>query len=477
MKKIFTYMAVVAVAVLTACSDSDIAQSSASSSIEDQYAVTGTIANTIKFDAGYGDEDNSRITSKSLYYDRINGEMESNWTVGDKIGIFAKTDVEENKKDQFVFKCSQEAIAQTATSVTGEFVTNDGSVSPIIAETQYLSYSPYIPQNLENGNFSYNAVPITFKGQTQTANEKMDCYWQALYGPAGTQESFKTQFLESEKAAAAHLEAYNYMASNATATMGSHVHFKFTSLASIARLYLLSPAAANPGLFIDSLQVVNNSVNFTTKARLDVEAKTITPTETSRVISLKFEPSIDMTNNSDDTKETYNYWDRDYPTQGYIMAYMMLAPINLDQPEVDNSILYMIARQPKYYTTATEYNTYYGLGEGDDGYLANDDALNALKQADKMKVYKDVTAYNAAKDPDISPKEFNDLPVDKKLIDPDRKVYKARLFKINFLAGHHHQWVPDLEPDQPIKFEEITIQEWAEGTGFTNEDGAGTEDW
>jgi hypothetical protein len=208
---------------------------------------------------------------------------------------------------------------------------------------------------------------------------------------------------------------------------------------------------------------------------MNLSTKELKPSATSRVMSLKFAPAIDMTNGSDNTKETYNYWYAG--TYGFIMAYMMMAPIDLTAEGVENSTLYMIARQPKYYTTAAEYNAYYGLEEDDKGYLANDDALNALKQAEKMKVYKDVSAYNAAKEPDISPSAFDALPVDKKLIDPDRKVYKATLSKINFLAGKHYQWVPALNPDSPITFKEISIETWKTGTEFTNAEGTGTEDW
>ena len=65
-----------------------------------------------------------------------------------------------------------------------------------------------------------------------------------------------------------------------------------------------------------------------------------------------------------------------------------------------------------------------------------------------------------------------------KMKDYQRKCYKATLSKMKFEAGKHHQWsVANAPEDAPITFQEITIQEWEEGTGFTNTDGVGTEDW
>ena len=471
MKKIFTYIALATVAVLTACSDDDIAQSSSVTDSLDKYAVTGTMVSSAEFEEGPGDV--ARISSKSqLYYDRINNKLKFTWTTGDKIGIFPEGEDEEDKDDQFPFILDSATPLNVQDSyVTGVFEPFDKEAAyPIQVTKKYYSYFPFKAQTLETGDFTYNAVPISFEGQTQTTNEQMDYYWQALYGEEAYKEANKEAFLESEKAATAHLAAYDYMVADATSTAAAHVHLNYSHMASIVRFYMMTPVAADLGLFIDSLQVYNSDANFTLDATMNIVEKTLTPTKTSHVVSLKFEPSIDMTNNSDATKPSYHYWDRDYRDDGYIMAYMMLAPINLNLPEVDNSKLYMIARQPKYYTTAAEYNAYYGTSYDDTGFAD-------LTQAAKMKVYKDVTAYNDAKDPNISPEAFAALPIDKKLIDPERKCYVATLSKINFQAGKHHQWIPNLNSDEPIKFQEITIQQWQEGPGFTNEYGEGTADW
>lgn len=451
--------------VFSSCSDDDLAASPKVTDpldeLLDKYAVTGTMASTAEFEGGIGDADgeNERIAPKSqLYYDRVNNKLKFTWTEGDKIGIFSESD----DKSQFAFILdSSTPLTVQETSVSGVFEPFDKEAAyPINVTTKYYSYFPYKVQTLETGNFTYNDVPVTYRDQTQTANEQMNLYFRVR----------DNEFLETEKAATAHLAACDYMVSDVTSTEAAHVHFNYSHMGSIVRFYIQCPVTSNPGLFVDSLQVVNNDKVFTTDAVMNINAHTLEQRKTSRVMSLKFNPAIDMTNNYDSSKGTYHYWNSKKPANGYIMAYMMIAPTDLSREEVGNSTLYMIARQPKYYTTATEYNSYYGTS-------LDDDAFAALNQFQKMKVYKDVDAYNASNEPDITSVDFAALPIDKKLIDPERKIYNATLSKINFEAGKHYQWKPVLNPDEPITFKEITIQEWKEGVNYTNTDGTGTGDW
>ena len=451
--------------VFSSCSDDDLAASPKVTDpldeLLDRYAVTGTMASTAEFEGGIGDADgeNERIAPKSqLYYDRVNNKLKFTWTEGDKIGIFS----ESNDKSQFAFILDNSTpLTVQETSVSGVFEPFDKDAAyPINVTTKYYSYFPFKAQTEETGEFTYNDVPVTYRDQTQTANEQMNLYFRM----------HDDDFLKTEKAATAHLATYDYMVSDVTSTEAAHVHFNYSHMGSIVRFYIQCPVASNPGLFVDSLQVVNNDKFFTTDAVMNINAHSLEQRKTSRVMSLKFNPAIDMTNNYDKSKGTYHYWNSKKPANGYIMAYMMIAPTDLSREEVGNSTLYMIARQPKYYTTATEYNSYYGTS-------LDDDAFAALNQFQKMKVYKDVDAYNTAKETSLSAEDFAALPIDKKLIDPERKIYNATLSKINFEAGKHYQWKPVLNPDDPITFKEITIQEWKEGINYTNTDGTGTGDW
>lgn len=447
----------------TSCSDDDIvATTTPAIDPLDQYAVTGTMARTAEFEGGIGDADgeNERLSSKSqLYYDRVNNKLKFTWTTGDKIGIFPEID--DDGQFAFVLDSSTPLTVQE-NYVSGVFEPDDKEAAyPINVTARYYSYFPFKAQTLETGNFTYNAVPVTYRNQTQTANEQMNLYFRM----------HDDDFLETEKAATAHLAAYDYMVSDVTSTEAAHVHFDYSHMGSIVRFYLQCPVVSNPGLFVDSLQVVNDDKLFTTDAAMNINAKTLEDRAMSRVMSLKFAPAVDMTNNYDDTKGTYHYWNSKKPANGYIMAYMMIAPTDLSREEVQNSILYLIAREPHYYTTKEEYNEYYGT-------TLDDAAFAALTQAEKMKVYKDVDDYNAGKLTSISSVDFAALTVDQKLKEYERKVFKATLSKINFEAGKHYQWKPTIGNEgDPITFTAISIQEWENGTTFTNEDGTGTEDW
>ena len=450
-----------AAVLLTACSDDDIAKSSSVTDSLDKYAVTGTMANVAIFEEGIGDDD--VLSSKSqLYYDRVNKKMKFTWVKStDHIGIYAKA----NSETQMDYKLDPDQDLNVyESSVTGVFVRNDGGASTITGGTLYYSYFPYKAASIETGPFTYENIPISYRGQVQATNEQMNRYWQA--------GGDKDKFLESEKAAAAHLGDYTYFISDATATAGNHVHFNYSYVGSIVRFYMACPSHASDDIYYDSLQVYNSQANFTLDATMNLATKEVTPTKTSHVMSLGFHPAIDMTNDSDDSKDTYHYWDQEStaPKTGYIMAYMMVSPVNL-KDLTEQSTLYLIGRKPSYYTWE-EYK------EAKSSEILEGE-FNALPKIDKMKIYETMEAYNAAVNPDVDAVTWGAMTNVDKMKDYERKVYKkSNMSKLNFLAGKHHQWAAaDAGPDSPITFEGITIQEWAEGPGFTNEDGTGTGDW
>ena len=61
--------------------------------------------------------------------------------------------------------------------------------------------------------------------------------------------------------------------------------------------------------------------------------------------------------------------------------------------------------------------------------------------------------------------------------------YKAELLKKNLKAGKAYQWSSEVSEDEPITFTEITVQQWEEETGYTNNgadgktEGSGTNKW
>lgn len=61
----------------------------------------------------------------------------------------------------------------------------------------------------------------------------------------------------------------------------------------------------------------------------------------------------------------------------------------------------------------------------------------------------------------------------------NRKYFKSssQLTKTNLQANYFFQWAPTTTSDEPITFVPTTVQEWEEGSGYTNQDGAGTQRW
>lgn len=464
----------------SSCSDEDFATTTTVTTdpLDELGAVTGTMANVAEFEEGAGeaDADADRISAKSqLYYDRVNNKLKFTWTKPeagdvdydakvDHIGIFA----EGNTNTQMDFKLDPESeLTIQTTSVTGVFMPKDGGLTTITGGTKYYSYFPYTAETLETGEITYESVPMSYRGQVQKTNEQMGYYFS--YDD--------DEFLESEKRAAAHLSNYAYLASDAVATSGNHVHFKYSHMGSIIRFYMTCPSLASENVFYDSLQVYNGNADFVLDARMNIMTKKLTPTKTSHVVSLGFHPAIDMTCNNkhatgtDYEKEISQYW-RTNGAKGYIMGYMMMAPINLHDIS-GNTTLYLLGRQASYYTYS-EYKTAKGNNE------ITEETFNALPKIERMKIYEDgeLESYKTATgNSTLTQEQFIALPLSDRMKDYQRKFYKATLVPLNIEAGKHHQWVPELNSDEPITFEEITIQKWEEGTGYTNTGGVGTGEW
>lgn len=471
---------------LVACSDDDIANGTVGNDTYSSYNVTGTMVNVAVFEETIGDED--YLSSKAnVYYDRVGKQLMFSWYKPDTedeeeydanvdcIGIYPEVNLEENPSPTLMkFKLDPaQALIVKQTTTTGSFISADGGVANFTNGTRYYSFFPYKAQTLETGAFNYTNVPLSFAGQVQTANEQMGYYFE------NTTES-KALFLESEKAAAAHIGKYDYMASSATSPTDQYVKFYYEHVGSIARFYMVCPSAADDNIFYDSLQVYNSQANFTINATLDIREKTLTPTKTSHVMSLAFHPAIDMTcsdkhsTGTEYEKKISYYWQNQTNGAGCIMAYMMFAPIKLKELS-EAPTLYLIGRQASYYT----YSEYLAA-KGKTEEQVTEEQFNALPKIDRMKVYESKSEYETAKSVVLTDDQWNAL----KLVPSDimkdytRKCYKATLSKLDCNAGKHHQWsVANAPEDAPITFQEITIQEWEEGTGFTNTDGVGTEDW
>ena len=492
MKKILTYMTLMAAVLLTACSDGeDFAQKSESSNL----GYTGN-RNTISMPLVVHEENwdgNSGLESKSsLSYKYNTGRLLFEWFVGDKVAVYPLNYVEGGVKKRHNSGDSQctswqiYSVTTTTEKSVGVFDEDDAHISTHKDES-YIAVSPYILDDTD-----YSDIPVTYVGQVQSASAKIGAYMKK------STPSEEVKYVASEVEACSHLSKYDYLVDKERQATedGGKMRFEMKRLSSIVRFYMKVPER----IVFDSLQLYNPTKNFTLTTTLDGSTGKYAeePTRKSHATSLKLnEFGFDYTTCI--AKDDYYY----NPTIGWVMlCYMMVAPIDLSETATEQSTLYLIGREPLCYTNVVDYNNAWGTkisaetfatytpaqkiklyGNVSDYNTDNHKSLtegefNALPKSDKMMVYPDVAAFNAAKGKSLSSEDFDKLTIGQKITRYTRKVYKATLAKKNLQADVLYQWsTANAAEDAPIEFQNITIQEWTEGPGFTNADGNGTADW
>lgn len=462
MKKIFTYMALAAVALLTACSDDDMALSDGVVNGIEWYADKNTITMpAIVHEENW--EDNPEVYSKSsLAYTYSKSNLTFSWNVGDEIGVYpVKTagGEEVSPANSTIQRWEIKEVQPSSTMSTGFFQTDDENISTYFNHS-YIAISPYIKDDKD-----YRDIPIKYTGQVQSASAKIGAYKKKT-----EKEGEEAKYVNSEVEACRHLGAYDYLVDTERAATedGGKMHFKMKRLSTMVRFYMKVPE----NIVFDSLQLYNSAKEFTLTTILDASTGQYAaePTKKSHVISLQLNKfGFDYTTASENDDYYYS------PTTKWVMiCYMMMAPIDLSAAETPQCNLYLIGREPHYYANVVDYNIARGKS------LSTED-FAALTKEEKMKVYTSVGAFNTAKGLTggnaLNETQFNALSTAQKMSEWTRKVYKATLVKKNLTADFLYQWSTALAEDKPITFQEITIQQWTEGPGFTNADGNGTEEW
>ena len=231
-------------------------------------------------------------------------------------------------------------------------ITNaDTDINSITSGQRYVAYSPFTAVDEDK-----NVIHVTYRNQIQKESVNMDAYYKRSQSDEQMQA-----YLASEKEASAHLGKYDYMVSAATAPEHGNMSFKFTRLGSIVRFYLRIPAEG----FYDSIQVINKDAAFILDADMDItktnSSEAFTNPVTSHIVSLSFQKEkkeeggnvshsgFDLT----DTPDNHYYGTPSSGRRGYIIAYMMFAPINLNTANIGKSTLYLLGHDKngnkKYY--------------------------------------------------------------------------------------------------------------------------------
>ena len=418
MKKLITYSTLLCATMLVACSsDEDFAGLEKDSAALADY-------NTVQMPELQTAGSQGMASKSSLSYNYITGGTTFKWDIGDKLGVYPVKDPDDDILPENSTKELWEIKRLENEGKLGIFDSDDAHISSYMGKS-YIAVYPNIRDDKD-----YRDIPVTYDGQKQTASSKLGLYQQGL-----SDADRMAEYAESEETACSHLSDYDYMVDTerlATETTG-RIRFQMQRLSAIVRFFMTVPGMATETsrMVFDSLQLYNASKFFANQTILDASTGEYseTPTRQSHVLSLQLgDYGFDYTACSADD---------DYYRNGrWVMTgYLMVPPIDLDT----KSTLYLIGRQPALYADAEEYNTA-------NGTSLTDEQFAALTTAQKMKEWT-------------------------------RKVYKAELVEKNLEANKIYQWSTTEDEDEPIEFEEIQIQEWEKATGFTNEDGYGTEDW
>ena len=457
MKKIFTYMTLMATVLLTACSDSeDFALTSGGGSFS--YLEN---KNTISMPLVVHEENwegNSGLESKSsLAYKYQTGRLRFEWQEGDNVGVYPVKGSGGTPVDPSASTCIPWKIWSVTTTddkSVGVFDQDDEHISPHKDES-YIAVSPYILDDTD-----YRDIPVTYVGQLQKASAKIGAYMKK------STTSEEEKYVASEVEACSHLSKYDYLVDTErqATEAGGKMRFEMKRLSSIVRFFMKVPA----NIVFDNLQLYNPTKEFTLTTTLDGSAGEYAaePTTKSHAMSLKLnEFGFDYTTCTADDDYYYS------STIGWVMVcYMMVAPIDLSETATEESTLYLIGREPHYYANATEYNAAWGTSKTSEQF-------EALTQEQKMKIYTSREAFNTAKGTSLTDEQYAELSTAQKMSEWTSKAYSATLTKKNLEADVLYQWSSAASAEDPIEFQNISIQEWENGPGFTNEDGTGTADW
>lgn len=329
MKKAFAYIA--SILLFAACSSEHVAIEQEVTEEKGQFVTVESL-----------NMDETLASRSSLYYLYTEKNTVFSWAEGDQIGVFPvaknenQMDVPE-RKSQAIYN----VLGGNSSELRRKFEPAEG-VSAIARTTEYVAHHPVI----QSGKQGYTNIPFSYLGQVQSAAVEM-CY----YPFSSNMNPNVDAYIASEKTAAAHLSPKDYLASpKQTTDELANILFDMKRMGAVVRFYIKAPNdlknEPKKEVVFEELQLVNNTAvfpGFMTKGFMNLDTHAYEHAETSRVLSLSFGGGLDMTATS---KCVYN-------NVGYIVAYMMMAPINLTL--YDACVLYLVGHDKdgkKYYYKA-----------------------------------------------------------------------------------------------------------------------------
>ncbi|MBQ0141882.1 MAG: hypothetical protein KBT06_03615, partial [Prevotellaceae bacterium] len=275
--------------------------------------------------------------------------------------------------------------------------------------------------------------PISYSGQRQANNVEMEWYYKG--------DQYDSEYLASEAKASLHLGDFDYMLSTQkTPRPTGGVDFPFEHLASVVRFFLRTPNTVTGVYHFNRIWVVAPKPIFYTQATVDMSNCTEQPIVAEKHLTRTGEPSkaLCLSLGSDDEDDDVPpYFVMNYPTEKYsryIVAYMMLNPVNLGAKD-------------------------YTVTSGD--FTKNFPPV--LEDTDEIHLYLEGVKVKDEYGVDVNePAIFKTAPLEHK----------------NFKAGYVYQWTDNsLKVADPILLEPIEIEDWNALDIDNTVNGNGTSLW
>lgn len=306
MKKILSYF--VAAVAFVSCSQENVIEN-----LAENNETKGVVA--VKQELNALNE--NAQTRSSFYYNNEERKMKFSWAMGDKISVYPIIEPASNSVQEPFY------VRDTDGGLNASFATEGGVRAVANASTNYVAITPFIRKDID-----YTDIPITYLGQKTSGFPKMGLYYQ------NTPESMAS-YVQSEKDATANIEEYDYAVSDLTQSSGGgDLLFDLKRICGVMRFFLKCPSAN----VFDSLIIVNKDVKFAVEGTVNLYDNTehsykFTPTIESHAMSLAFEIKYSegpATKGLDMTETSSDYYNGGV---GYIVAYMMCAPVDLSGAE------------------------------------------------------------------------------------------------------------------------------------------------
>lgn len=297
-----------------------------------------------------GDE----VTRTSLIYGQ-NG-LSFSWKSDDKFGVFPTSSgelrTENEHASQAKFYCSKIVNG----GMTAEIKTDDTGFS-FSNNFNFTAYTPYISSNDQN----FKQIPFNFSNQVQQGLVDMAAYHTGGYNNAA--------YKESERIACLHLSENDVMISPEMTPENQAIRFRMRHVGSIARFYVLFPKGkilkikdikliADKPIFYEGGYINLSSHPFEPSKEPSTAIPALNSTPNNWGVDLKPYPgesqitpnegtktnclTLKFGTNKDNPEGIYNNWQSNDDYANYLMAYLMMYPINYDS-NTASAYLYVTA--------------------------------------------------------------------------------------------------------------------------------------